>query len=246
MCVLIVQGDWNAKVGKNTTCNGCVGRFGTGIINDRGQRLLEFAERHKLVIANTLHPHKNSRISTCYSSNGQVHNQIDYILTPQRFKTSIIRSSTGTYPGAVINSDHDIVLCNLKLKLRSNKPSKNKRIQYNVNKLKDSRICNLYSKKLDEKLNDLEKNIDDYNSIEIYAKFEQIIANSALEIIGKYRSKKQPWITDDIMELCDERRILKSKKKQQPDLDYDYRVINSSIRKKMNKAKNDWIESHCK
>ena len=48
------------------------------------------------------------------------------------------------------------------------------------------------------------------------------------------------------MELCDERRLLKSKKKQQPDLDYDYREINSSIRKKMNKAKNDWIESQCK
>ena len=61
---LIVQEHWNAKVGKNITWNGCVGRFVTGIINDRGQRLLEFAERHKLVIANTLHPHKNSRIST--------------------------------------------------------------------------------------------------------------------------------------------------------------------------------------
>ena len=101
-----------------------------------------------------------------------------------------------------------------------------------MNKLKYSRIYNLYYKNLDEKINDLEKNIDDYNPIEIYVKFEQIIANSALEIIGIYRSKKQPWITDDIMELCDERRILTSKKKQQPDLDYDYREINSSIRKK--------------
>ena len=48
------------------------------------------------------------------------------------------------------------------------------------------------------------------------------------------------------MEVCDERRILKSKKKQQPNLDYDYSEINSSIRKKMNKAQNDWIESQCK
>ena len=87
---LIVQGDWNAKVGKNTIWNGCVGRFVTGIINDRGQRLLEFAERYKLVIANNLHPHKNSRISTWHSPNRQVHNQIDYILTSQRFKSSRI------------------------------------------------------------------------------------------------------------------------------------------------------------
>ena len=65
-------------------------------------------------------------------------------------------------------------MCNLKLKLRLNKPSKNKRIRYNVNKLKDSRICNLYSTNLDEKLNDLEKNIKDYNPTEIYAKFKKL------------------------------------------------------------------------
>ena len=146
---MIVQGDWNAKVGKDTTWNGCVVRFGIGNINEREQRLLEFAERHKLVIANTLHPHKNSRITTWHSPNGIVNNQIDYILTPQRFKSSIIRSSTRTYPGADINSDHDLIMCNLKLKLRSNKPQKNKRIRYNVNKLKDPIICKLYSEYLD-------------------------------------------------------------------------------------------------
>ena len=95
-----------------------------GNINERDQRLLEFAERHKLVIANTLHPHKNSRIRTLYSPNGVVHNQIYYILTLQRFKLSIIRSSTRTYPCADINSDHDLIMCNLKLKVRSNKPQK--------------------------------------------------------------------------------------------------------------------------
>ena len=76
---LIIQGDWNAKVGKDATWNGCVGRFGIGSMNERGQILLEFAEMHTLVIANTLHPHKDSRITTWHSPNGLVHNQIDYI-----------------------------------------------------------------------------------------------------------------------------------------------------------------------
>ena len=138
---MIVQDDWNAKVGKDTTWNGCVGRFGIGNINERGHRLLEFAERHNLEITNTLHMHKNARITTRHSSNELVHNQIDYILILQRIKSNIIRSSTRTYPGADINSDHDLIMCNLKLKLRSNKPHKNKRIRYNVNKLKDPKIC---------------------------------------------------------------------------------------------------------
>ena len=60
---LVVQGDWNAKIGpcayKQWT--GTLGCFGTGETHDRGLRLLEFASTHKLTLANTLHPHKSSR-----------------------------------------------------------------------------------------------------------------------------------------------------------------------------------------
>ena len=69
----------------------CTGRFGIGARNDRGQILLEFAGKHRLVAMNTLFPHKKSRCTTWHSPNGEVHNQIDYILTPQCFKSSIIR-----------------------------------------------------------------------------------------------------------------------------------------------------------
>ena len=62
-------------------------------------------------------------------------------------------------------------------------------------------------------------------------KFEDVIISTATEIIGKYRKKKQPWITDKILDLCDERRSLKSKKKQKPELDSMYRKINTTIRK---------------
>ena len=55
---IIIQGDLNANIGRNAQANGCVGRFGIGDVNDLGQRLLEFVERHKLVVANTLHTHK--------------------------------------------------------------------------------------------------------------------------------------------------------------------------------------------
>ena len=58
-----------------------------------------------------------SRKTTWHSPDGQTNNQIDYILKPQRFKSSIIKTSTRTYPGATINSDHDLVLCNIKMKL---------------------------------------------------------------------------------------------------------------------------------
>ena len=48
-----------------------------------------------------MYNHTKSRITTWHSPNGQTHNQIDYILTPQRYTSSMIKTSTRTYPGAV-------------------------------------------------------------------------------------------------------------------------------------------------
>ena len=52
--VLFIIGDWNAKVGSQET-PGVTGKFGLGIRNEAGQRLLiEFCQENALVIANTL------------------------------------------------------------------------------------------------------------------------------------------------------------------------------------------------
>ena len=51
--VLFMIGDWNAKVGSQET-PGVTGKFGFGIWNEAGQRLIEFCQENTLVIANTL------------------------------------------------------------------------------------------------------------------------------------------------------------------------------------------------
>ena len=51
--VLFIIGDWNAKVGSQET-PGITGKFGFGIRNEAGQRLIEFCQENALVIANTL------------------------------------------------------------------------------------------------------------------------------------------------------------------------------------------------
>ena len=58
---------------------GVTGKFGLGIRNEAGQRLIEFCQENALVIANTLfQPHKR-RLYTWTSPDGQHQNQIDYI-----------------------------------------------------------------------------------------------------------------------------------------------------------------------
>ena len=50
--ILLFQGDWNAKVGSQET-PGVTGKFGLGVQNEAGQRLIEFCQENILVIANT-------------------------------------------------------------------------------------------------------------------------------------------------------------------------------------------------
>ena len=51
--VLIITRDWNAKVGSQET-PGVRGKFGLGVQNEAGQRLIEFCQENTLVIANIL------------------------------------------------------------------------------------------------------------------------------------------------------------------------------------------------
>ena len=86
--VLFVIGDWNAKVGSQET-PGVTGKFGLGIRNEPGQRLIEFCQESALVIANTLFPQHKRRLYTWTSPDGQYLDQTDYIICSQRWRSSI-------------------------------------------------------------------------------------------------------------------------------------------------------------
>ena len=49
--ILIVMGDWNAKIGReNSGWEKVMGKFGYGARNERGEKLLEFATNQDLLI----------------------------------------------------------------------------------------------------------------------------------------------------------------------------------------------------
>ena len=86
--VFFIIGDWNAKVGTQET-PGVTGKFGLGIGNEAGQRLIEFCQENALVIANTLFQKHKRRLYTWTSPDGQHRNQIDYIPCSQRWRSSL-------------------------------------------------------------------------------------------------------------------------------------------------------------
>ena len=68
--VLFIIGDWNAKVGSQET-PGVTGKFGLGVQNEIGHRLIEFCQEMALVIANMLFQQHKRRLYTWTSPDGQ-------------------------------------------------------------------------------------------------------------------------------------------------------------------------------
>ena len=68
--VLFIIGDWNAKVGSQDT-PGVTGKFGFGMRNEAGQRLIEFCQENALVIANIPFQQHKRRLYTWTSPDGQ-------------------------------------------------------------------------------------------------------------------------------------------------------------------------------
>ena len=70
------------------------------------------------------------------------------------------------------------------------------------------------------------------------------MTETASEILGKHRQKNKPWVTAEILDLCDERRELRTNKFE-PERSDKYKEVNNNIKRGMQKAKENWIGEQC-
>ena len=109
------MGDLNAKVGCERI-NDIVGPYGLGDINDRGEKLIEWAQINQLVIGNTWFKQPLRRRWTWKKPGTGERNQIDYIMISKRFRNSLMIAKSA--PGADCYSDHSPGISHLRLKLK--------------------------------------------------------------------------------------------------------------------------------
>ena len=62
--------------------------------------------------------------------------------------------------------------------------------------------------------------------------------------LGRNAAEKKPWVTKDVLDLCDARRDLR-KKRYEAEGAKEYREANRRIQKTVKKAKEDWIGAQC-
>ena len=198
------------------------------------------------MVSNTFGPHKTSRIIPWHSPDGKTHNQIDYIMVKKRFKTSVNIAKTRSSPGADIGSDHELVMMTSKLYLKRAKKQCNTRIKFDLEKLKDPEVAEIFQAKIGGKFAALSILDSDMDMDMLTDTFNTAVTDTANELLGKYRPVKKPWVTTDILDLFVKRRKLKNKKNNKDrDGMAQYRAVNQEIKKSMKQAKENWIGEQC-
>ena len=243
--ILVVQGDWNAEVGEDAQedWGEVCGPFCNTETSDRGLKLLDFATYNNLVLANTLGNHKPSRRWTWHSPDGTHHNQIDYILVKERLRSGIKTARTRTFPGADVGGDHDMVTMTFQTRLKNSRKSTQPRIRFDLEKLNDPTVMSAFQATIGGRFAPLAKLVDEDADLDsMVTDFNKAVTVTAAELLGKPCQKRKPWVTPEILYLCDHRRDLK-KKRGEPEGAKDYREIKRKLlRTEMKMAKETWIQ----
>ena len=74
--------------------------------------------------------------------------------------------------------------------------------------------------------------------------YNTTLTGAANKIFGKEYHRRKPWITKDVLDLCDEREGLK-KRRHIAEGATAYRKANKRIQKVVKEAKGDWIGAQC-
>ena len=229
--VLFIIGDWNAKVGSQET-PGVTGKFGLGIWNEAGQRLIEFCQENALVIANTLFQQHKRRLYTWTSPDGQHRNQIDYILCSQRWRSSI--QSAKTRPGADCGSDHELLIAKFRLKLK--KVGKTTRpFRYDLNQIPYD-----YTVEVRNRFKGLD--LIDRVPDELWNEVRDIVQETGIKTIPmEKKCKKAKWLSGEALQIAVKRREAKSKGEKER-----YKHLNAEFQRIARRDKKAFLSNQCK
>ena len=131
----------------------------------------------------------------------------------------------------------------IKLKFKIGRPPKSPRIRFDLDKLKDPDVAEVFQATVGGKFAAL--NLIDNDVDSLASEVNDVLLAAAKEVLGKKRKKIKPWVTDEILDLCDKRRELRCKRDTSRELRAQYQQAHAEVRRKMKEARENWIEEQC-
>lgn len=199
--ITIILTDANATLSSSDRSPGSpVGTtFVDSTTNDNGNRLLLLCHQNNLCVADTWFPRKRVHHWTWYSPDGRTRKALDHILISRRWKSFV--TNCRVFRGAQLgNTDHRLLVAQLKLKLRA--------IQHKTlprpdsSRLSDPNIATDFSCSIRRTLDALAP-----DKLTDWVAFKESVLQSAHNVLGRSRSfPRKPWISERTLNIIDQRR----------------------------------------
>ena len=136
----------------------------------------------------------------------------------------------------------DMVMMTFQTLLKNSRKPTQPRIRFDLEKLNDPTVMSAFRATIGGIFAPLATLVDEDADLDsMVTHFNKAVTDTAAELLGKQRRKRKPWVTPEILDLCDQRRDLK-KKRGEPEGAKDYREIKRQIRTEMKMAKETWIQ----
>ena len=207
------------------------GKFGLGVQNEAGQRLIEFRQENTLVIANILFQQHKRRLYTWTSLDGQHQNQIDYILCSQRRRSSI--QSAKTRLGADCGSGHELLIAKFRLKLKKGKTTRP--FRYDLNQIPYD-----YTVEVRNRFKGLD--LIDRVPDELWMEVGDIVQETGSKTIPmEKKCKKAKWLSGEALQIAVKRREVKSKGGKER-----YSHLNAEFQRIARRDKKAFLSDQCK
>ncbi|KAL3856993.1 hypothetical protein ACJMK2_011697 [Sinanodonta woodiana] len=183
---------------------------------------------------NTYLKHKPSRKWAWRSPGDRTRQMIDYILIDRRWRSCI--SNARSYPSAIVpnvKNDHNLVFANFKVDIKKLRiPEGKERHEIQIKNRFEALNSMIEEASLDEALDNVNRTI----------------RKTAEEVIGFKRYRREPWISDKVPNLADQRRTIKEKTSINPQ-DEDLKQKNTHMKNviniKVEEFRNEWNKKQC-
>ena len=166
---------------------------------------------------------------------------IDLIMIDSRWESSV--TLCRTFQGTDISSDHSLVLCNLKLKLKQTLKTKYK-LKRNMDALKTEEIRSQYEQVVQSLLHEIvttSMSVDEKASA-----LTGVLKQAAESVIPSSEKPKKKWITEETLLLAQGKRKLKLRINDSKEMAAKYKKACNEVRKSARKDKQEWLDKQCK
>ncbi|CAF1120680.1 unnamed protein product [Didymodactylos carnosus] len=200
--VKLVLADMNAIVGREMSSRTIGSSLYHDKTNDNGERLIALCEMYDMREIQSRFRHRQGRLWTWRHTSGQTA-QLDHILVNSKWRNSV--RNCRAYNTMNVDSDHRVVCCKFKLRLRATKKCSVTNIRYNYASLKNDRVNERFNKVLANRFEALQNvrandqpNLDKGEKVKIQSCYDTLIESidaAATEVLERQKkSSKKTWL----------------------------------------------------